>query len=74
MKRLLIILSLVVPAGLLLLFRLFPAIDVVWERPLLHFYLVVFFTFVAAVVALFTAVSLGEKSEALTRVFAGRPG
>ena len=70
MKRLLIILSLVVPAGLLLLFRLFPAIDVVWERPLLHFYLVVFFTFVAAVVALFTAVSLGEKSEPRHRLLA----
>jgi signal transduction histidine kinase len=62
MKRLFVILSLVIPIGLLLLFWLFPTLDPVWQVPLLHFYLVTFFTFAAAVVALLTAVTLGHTA------------
>ncbi len=62
MKQLFIILSLVVPIGLLTLFRLFPGWDPIWRQPLLHFYLVTFFTFTAVVVALFTALLLGHQS------------
>lgn len=62
MKKVLIILSLVIPISLLILFWLFPESDPMWHQPLLHFYLVTFFTFAAVVVAVFTAVSLSETS------------
>lgn len=62
MKRILIILSLVIPIVILLYFWVYPEQAVLWQQPLLHFYLVTFFSFSAMVVALFTAVSLGDKS------------
>ena len=62
MKRLFIALSLVLPAGWLLLAALFPQIDRTVQVPLLHFYIVTFFTFAAAVVTFFTAVALGHSS------------
>lgn len=62
MKRLLIALSLILPAGWLLIARLFPQVDGLFEVPLLHFYIVTFFTFASAVVTFFTAVALGQSS------------
>lgn len=69
-NRLFIALSLAIPISLLLLFWAFPESDAVWQQPLLHFYLVTFFTFAAAVVALFTAVSLGDESTPRHQLFA----
>ncbi|HUM69427.1 MAG TPA: HAMP domain-containing sensor histidine kinase, partial [Chloroflexota bacterium] len=63
MKKVLIALSLIIPIILLVLFWLSPESDPMWHQPLLHFYLVTFFTFAAVVVAVFTAVSLGENSQ-----------
>ncbi|MCB8988752.1 MAG: hypothetical protein H6661_13510 [Ardenticatenaceae bacterium] len=62
LKRLFIALSLVLPAGWLLLAALFPQIDRTVQVPLLHFYVVTFFTFAAAVVTFFTAAALGQSS------------
>ncbi|MCA9934567.1 MAG: hypothetical protein H6662_06265 [Ardenticatenaceae bacterium] len=70
MKRILILLSLIIPAGLLVTMALVPALDVTLHYPLLHFYLVTFFTFAAAVVALFTAVALGTDSAPRHRLLA----
>lgn len=70
MKRLLIILSLVGPAGLLLFLWLRPEFDLFIQIPLLHFYVVTFFTFTSLVVALFTAVALGDNSEPRHRLLA----
>lgn len=62
MKRFLIILSIALPAIILTFFWLFPEYDAVWQQPLFHFYIVTFFTFTAVVVALFTAITLGDES------------
>ncbi len=62
MKRFLIILSIILPAAALLGARLFPHFDHMVEAPLLHFYVVTFFTFAATVVAFFTAVALGKDA------------
>ncbi len=61
MKHFFIPISLLIPAGLLLLARFFPHLDHTIMVPLLHFYVVTFFTFAAAVVALFTAAALGKN-------------
>ena len=62
MKRPAIILSIVLPAFLLIIFAIFPNLDVASPQPILHFYLVVFFTYVAIVAALLTAITLGANS------------
>ncbi|MCB8965333.1 MAG: HAMP domain-containing sensor histidine kinase [Chloroflexota bacterium] len=70
MKRILVLLSLVVPIGLLGFAALFPASDVTLHEPLLHFYIVTFFTFAAAVIAFFTAAALGTDSAPRHRLLA----
>ncbi|MCB0037366.1 MAG: hypothetical protein KDE51_25215, partial [Anaerolineales bacterium] len=70
MKRLLIILSLIGPVGLLLFLWLRPEFDLFIQIPLLHFYVVTFFTFTSLVVALFTAVALGDNGEPRHRLLA----
>lgn len=70
MKRIGAILSLIIPAGLLLSLTLSPAQDSMHHLPLLHFYLVTFFPFAAAVVAFFTAVALGQQAPARHRLLA----
>lgn len=60
MKRIGIISSLIIPAGLLALFYFYPALDPVFERPLLHFYLVTFLTSAVAVMTFFTAFTIGR--------------
>ncbi len=69
-KRILISLSLILPIGFLIVMALFPDLDAAIHYPLLHFYLVTFFTFAAAVVALFTAVTLGPESAPRHRLLA----
>ena len=60
MKRFQIIISLAIPIFILVFFRIFPELDPVFQVPLLHFYIVTFFTFTAVVAATFTAISLGK--------------
>ncbi len=69
-KRILISLSLILPISFLIILALFPSLDVAIHYPLLHFYLVTFFTFTAVVVASFTAVTLGTDSAPRHRLLA----
>ena len=62
MKRFLIALSILLPAGYLLFAFLLPMRDPVWQAPIFHFYIVTFFTFVSAVVTFLAAVVLGNSS------------
>jgi signal transduction histidine kinase len=62
MKRILILLSLLGPIGLLILFALYPALDPSFQDTLFHFYIVTFSTFVAAVVAIFALLTLRQES------------
>lgn len=70
MKRFLIWLSLIFPVGILITAALFPALDPSFQQPLLHFYVVTFFTFAAAVIAFFTVVALGQGSAPRHRLLA----
>ncbi|MCA9971274.1 MAG: HAMP domain-containing histidine kinase [Anaerolineales bacterium] len=69
-KRILILISLLAPALILGLAALFPLLDPRFEYPLLHFYVVTFSTFAAAVAALFTHVSLGSDTTPRHRLLA----
>lgn len=62
MKRLLVVFSLLFPIGLLLFFAAYPVFDLSFDQPLFHFYIVTLSTFVAVVVAVFVALTLGEHS------------
>ena len=62
MKRALIIQSIVIPIVLLIVFAVFPSLDIIAPQPILHFYLVVFFTYTAVMAALLVAITLGPES------------
>jgi signal transduction histidine kinase len=61
-KRLLIIVCLLVPGGLLVLFALQPRLDPVAALPLFHFYIVTFTTFTAAVISILLGMVLGRNA------------
>ena len=62
MKRNLIFQSIIIPIAILVAFTAFPDLDVASPQPVIHFYLVTFFTFVAVVVALLVGITLGANS------------
>lgn len=70
MKRLLVALSILVPAAYLLYAVLFPDLDPIWQAPLTHFYIVTFFTFVSVVVTFLTVVVLGRSGAPRHRLMA----
>ncbi|MCA9987334.1 MAG: HAMP domain-containing histidine kinase [Anaerolineales bacterium] len=70
MTRAIAILSAIGPAALLIFWRLFPQYDPIWDVPILHFYVVTFFTFAAAVVAIFTGRTLSPQSPPRHRLLA----
>ena len=70
MKKSLIILSILLPAGLLAFFALAPAADPIIEARVFHFYIVTFFTFAAVVAAYLMGLVLGEDSPARHRLLA----
>jgi hypothetical protein len=70
MKRNLIVQSIIVPIGLLIAFAAFPNLDVPSPLPVIHFYLVTFFTFVAVVAALLVGIALGADSPVRHRLIA----
>ncbi len=70
MKRPATILSIVLPAFLLIIFAIFPNLDIASPQPILHFYLVIFFTYVAIVAALLVAITLGANSPARHQLLA----
>ena len=70
MKRNLIVQSIIVPIGLLIAFAAFPEVDISSPQPVLHFYVVTFFTFVAVVTALLVGIALGPNSPVRHRLIA----
>lgn len=62
MKRLILIICLLAPAGLLALFALQPALDPAAALPLFHFYIVTFTTFTAAVISILLGLVLGQNA------------
>lgn len=70
MKRLLIALTVFIPAAYLLFAFFYPNRDPIWQAPLPHFYIVTFFTFVSVVVTFSTAVVLGRSATPRHRLLA----
>lgn len=63
MKRFLAVFVSLLPAVLLGLFYIAPQADLVFNRPLFHFYIVTFTTFTAAVISILLTVNLGEAAQ-----------
>ena len=63
MKRLILIISLLAPGGLLAFFALQPGLDPVAPLPLFHFYIVTFTTFAAAVISILLGAVLGQNAQ-----------
>lgn len=70
MKRNLIVQTIIVPLGLLIAFAAVPGLDISLPEPVIHFYLVTFFTFVAVVAALLVGLTLGTDSPIRHRLIA----
>lgn len=70
MKRLLIALTVFVPATYLLFAFFYPDHDPMWQAPLPHFYIVTLFTFVSVVVTFSTVVALGHNAVPRHRLLA----
>ena len=63
MRRLLITLSMLLPAGLLIFFSLRPAADPLFAVPIFHFYIVTFATFTALVISFLLGVALKSVAQ-----------
>lgn len=61
MKRILLLLLVLSPVGLMLYLRLQPEMDAVYNQPLFHFYIVTFTSFAAAVISILLTASLGDN-------------
>lgn len=63
MKRTFLLLVFFLPTAVLLFLRLVPSTDLVFREPLLHFYVVTFTTFAAAVLSILLGINLGEIAQ-----------
>ena len=70
MKKTIIAASIIIPVSLLALFAFFPAVDPTIEAPVLHFYIVTFFTFAAAVAAYLVGLVLEQQAQPRHRLLA----